>query len=1159
MSMNNYDWLISSLDAFIRKYYANKVIRGTLIFLSCLLAYVLLVSVGEYYFYLPVWARLGILSVFVILGAASLVSLIIIPLAKMSRLGKVISYEQAAGIIGEHFTEISDKLLNILQLKNQDAGIASRELAEASINQKIGDIRVLPIASAIDLSKNKKYLPFLLPVLLAGVFLLVAAPNVFTEGSSRLLQPTRAFEKPAPFKFLVGNKDLVAVRNADFLLKIEVTGNLLPAEVFIEANGEKVPMQVLENHHFQYAFKNVTASTPFRFYAAGFYSTEYTLKVVQKPVLKAFKVQLNYPAYTGKKNETRNSLSDMTLPVGTTVNWLFYTEHTDAAAIQFGSGAATSLNNSSSTYSYQYRFLNDTAYTITLRNNQSTVTDSYRYQVQVIPDQYPVIQLEQHRDTVTGKQILVTGTVGDDYSIARASFNYEITDNNRSVGKKNIALKITPGALCAFEQYFDVGPLNLQPGQKVTYYIEAWDNDGVHGSKSSRSEVMSYQMFDAKQIDSAINENAQQINSGLSNSAQKSKQLQTDYKDMQSKMLQSDNVDWDQQLNLQEMMKKQLELKNQIETVKQHFDEQVQQSEQKKYSEDVKDKQKELQKQMDNLLNAELKEQMKKLQEMMQKLNKDQAVEAMKQMEQENKLFKMDMERMQALMSKLEQQMRMEDMANKMDDLAKKENALNKETETGKKDAAELSKEQEKLKNELDKAVKEDMKEIDKLAQKTKKEEGLDDAKKNAEDAKKEMDESQKELEKKENSKASKPQKDAAKNLEQMAKSLRKSASGMSPEEIEIDIRATRQILSNLIRMSFDQEALMAEVRRTSTSAQAYITNQEEQNRLHTNSYMIRDSLFALSKRIPKLPPVINKATTDLERHLQQSVDALENRNVGGAITNEQYVMTYTNNLALILNEILSNLMQSQNQSGEPGAGSCSKPGGKKPSPGPGKQLSDIITEQEQLGNAMQQMQKKMGQKPGDKPGDKQGGDKEGNKPGDKPGQKPGGKSPGKDGENGSGGGGSGEGNEGENENSEQLARLAEQQASIRRKIQELSSLLNSKGMNGNSKELRELEGKMDKTETDLVNRRFSAEMMQRQRDILTRLLEAEKSLREQEQDDKRSSKTPDEISRPIPPMLQKYLTDQKQLLEFYKTVPPQLKPYYKEMVEQYFRIIGTH
>ena len=1169
--MNNYEWLIGRLDAFIRKYYANQVIRGTLVFLSCLLFYILTVSVGEYYLYLPVWLKVGIVSAFGLLGGSALVAWVVIPLSKMGRLGKVISHEQAAMIIGKHFPEISDRLLNILQLKRHPDNSASRELAEASINQKISQLSVVPITRAVDFSKNKKYLPFLLPLLLVGLFILVAAPSVFTEGSSRLLQPTKAFEKPSPFRFVIKNTSLIAARNSDYVLTVEAQGNMLPVDAAIEIGDERIPMQPMENHSFQYTFKNVTESEKFRFYAAGFYSSSNTLRVIQRPVLKAFKVEVNYPGYIGKKNEVRNSLSDMTLPAGTTVSWTFVTDHTDGATIHFGSGAAMALPNDASTFSYKYRFMNDTAYTVTLQNKEAAIADSYKYQVQVIPDQYPVIQLQQVKDSVSGKQILLTGTAGDDYGITRVTFNYEVSDNKKPVLSKSIPVKITAGVLTPFEQYFDIESLQLKPGQKVAYYIEAWDNDGVHGSKASRSEVMTFQMYDAKQIDSAINENSQQINSGISNSSDKSKQLQSDYKDAQSKMLQSSSMDWEQQQSLQEMMKKQQELKTNVENIKQRFEEQVQQSEQKKYSDDLKEKQKELDKQLNNLLNDELKEEMKKLQDLMQKLNKEQAIEAMKEMEQDNKLFNMDMARMEEQMKKMEMQMRMEDMANKMDDLAKKERELQKETETAKKDNglskaddqtkkdgenskkgnsdlsktdaskkdneankkdnAALSKEQKDLKDQLDKAMKEDMNEVQKLAKETKENDRMEDEDKQGKDAQKDMEDSKENLDKKQNDKAGKSQKDAADNLEAMAKSLRKKASGQDLEQIEIDIHATRQILSNLIRLSFDQEDLMSAVKVTSPSSQAYVANQEEQNKLHYNSQMIRDSMFALSKRIVKLSTTINKETTELERNMQKSVDALEDRRADIALMDEQYVMTHTNNLALMLNEVLANLMQMEGDAKKGGNGSCSMPGGKKPKKGAGEQLSDIISEQTKVGEGMQKLQKPGGKKPGAQ-GQGQGEGKTGN-------------SQGKPGDN------------GENGDAEQLARLAEQQATLRRQIQELSSTLNSKGL-GKSKELSEIEQKMDKNETDLVNRHVTSEMLQRQKEIQTRLLEAEKSLREQEQDDKRSSRSGEEMSRPVPAELQKYITDQKQLLELYKTVPPQLKPYYKDMVENYFHIIGT-
>lgn len=318
----------------------------------------------------------------------------------------------------------------------------------------------------------------------------------------------------------------------------------------------------------------------------------------------------------------------------------------------------------------------------------------------------------------------------------------------------------------------------------------------------------------------------------------------------------------------------------------------------------------------------------------------------------------------------------------------------------------------------------------------------------------------------------------------------------------------------------------MKKVQQTSPASPGFLENQKEQVRLHSNSQMIRDSLFVLSKRAFKLAATVNKETTELEKNMQYAKEHIEARRIGDAVTRQQYVMTGTNNLALMLNEMLSNLMQMQSQAMKSQqSGNCQKPGGGNPKPGAGQQLSDIISQQEKMGDAMQQMQNAKQKREG-----QQGG------------------------KQGQGGQQQDEGAYGE---SEQLARMAQQQAAIRRQLQALQSLLNSKGV-GNAKELKEIQEKMDRNETDLVNRRLSSELLLRQRQILTRLLETEKALREQEQDDKRSSRNTADQPRPVPAELQRHITDRQSLLERYRTVPPQLKPYYRNMVEQYYRMIGN-
>src|SRR5690606_36607777 len=140
-----------------------------------------------------------------------------------------------------------------------------------------------------------------------------------------------------------------------------------------------------------------------------------------------------------------------------------------------------------------------------------------------------------------------------------------------------------------------------------------------------------------------------QISDGISNSTSQARQLQQDYQDLQRRMLNDNNSNWEQQQLLQQLLQKQNELHRQIEQVKKRFEEQIQQSGDKTFSEDLRDKQQALKEQLDHMLSKEVQEQMKKLEELMQRRNTEQTFKALQQLEQENKLFNMDMQRMQEL------------------------------------------------------------------------------------------------------------------------------------------------------------------------------------------------------------------------------------------------------------------------------------------------------------------------------------------------------------------------------------------------------------------------------------------------------------------------------------------------------------------------------
>src|SRR5438093_1421684 len=115
---SQYDLLIQKLDRFVRKYYVNQLLRGAIFSAIYILAFFLAINLLEYYFYLPGYLRKVLFWGFLLSSGVFSARFFLLPFLHYYRLGKLISYEQAAQIIGTHFSEVKDKLLNILQLRS---------------------------------------------------------------------------------------------------------------------------------------------------------------------------------------------------------------------------------------------------------------------------------------------------------------------------------------------------------------------------------------------------------------------------------------------------------------------------------------------------------------------------------------------------------------------------------------------------------------------------------------------------------------------------------------------------------------------------------------------------------------------------------------------------------------------------------------------------------------------------------------------------------------------------------------------------------------------------------------------------------------------------------------------------------------------------------
>ena len=231
--------ILQALDAFIRKYYKNLLIRGVLYTMGIVLTLFLAAVLLEHFGWLSRLVRGLIFWAGLTASAAVLAWLVVRPLLKMRGLGKRISREEAARIIGRHFPEVDDKLLNLLQLMDSQTDTAGSDLLLAAVEQKSATLRPVPFLNAIDLKGNRRYLKYALPPLAVLAVLLIAAPQTVKGPTHRIVNYGTTFERPAPFRFRILNEKLATNQGADFTLRVTTEGEAVPAEVYVDMEGRR--------------------------------------------------------------------------------------------------------------------------------------------------------------------------------------------------------------------------------------------------------------------------------------------------------------------------------------------------------------------------------------------------------------------------------------------------------------------------------------------------------------------------------------------------------------------------------------------------------------------------------------------------------------------------------------------------------------------------------------------------------------------------------------------------------------------------------------------------------------------------------------------------------------------------------------------------------
>ena len=480
--MDNFGIVSQKLEAFIRRFYLNELLKGLIFFVAIGLLYLLFTVFIEYLLWLSPTGRTILFWTFIGVETFLLGKFIIFPLLKIFRISKGIDHSEASKIIGRHFPEVNDKLLNVLQLK---ANNQQTDLLMAGIDQKAKELRPVPFSLAIDFRKNLPFLKYAaIPILIILVIVFTGQARFFTGSYERVVNYNVAYEPPAPFSFEVMNPDLSVHENEILKLKVMTQGKVIPENVSIHYLGQTYFMNEISPGIFEYNFEPARESFVFFISGNKVNSRPYSVEVVEVPKMQKFRMHLDYPRHTRLKEETLGGTGNATVPEGTLVTWDLETAATEKVELMY-KDTVENFVAVKNVFSLQKLLQESLNYQISTSNKNVAHFETLSYAIKVVKDEFPRLLLDSRLDSLNGEALYFYGKVSDDYGIKQVRMLSFPVDE--PANKHVLKLDVGNGNMGEFLTVFP-DTIKLQAGKEYEILFEVIDNDAVNGFKKVKSK-----------------------------------------------------------------------------------------------------------------------------------------------------------------------------------------------------------------------------------------------------------------------------------------------------------------------------------------------------------------------------------------------------------------------------------------------------------------------------------------------------------------------------------------------------------------------------------------------------------------------------------------------------------------------------------------------
>ncbi len=667
-------------------------VSGAMLTLAVILGLSFLLILLNGLFFLECGARSALFFIWLGISLGALFYWVLWPFINIPRERRV------AIDLEREYPELDSRLVSaydFLKIEPRSYGY-SGDLIAASIvdaEKRTRGLKPERIAPFSMLRERSAYLVF---AVLLIVGFLASSPSVFHTGIARGSNPFQYIMRPTLTTLKVEPGDAGVTKYKNLEITIAASGKLPEDVTILRAfdGGAERTFSANRNpendREWSFLFEDVKRDFTYRVEGGDFISRPFKVAVVDRPRVVGLTLTFDYPDYTGLQTvRLEENEGTVDVPYGTYVTVeARFSKKIERSELNFSDSTQKAMQIDDRSATGSFRAIKPGSYRLLAVDNEGLANDDpIEYPIRVRSDEYPTVEITHPGVDIdlTEDMLIPLSVLGeDDYGFSGFQLAFTIEKSPEDTSRIKIPFDSYRRPQVSVEYYWDLGRLAIFPNDIVLYWVEALDNDRVTGPKKAVSRVYSARFPSIDEIiKDVISDREDQI-TDVEEISRQERDLQEELKELTREMKRASEITYEQREDLREALQTQRELAEQLEKTAEEYQQTTEKvTEQQLASSEIIQKMLEVQKLLQDVATEEMREAMQKLQEALDSMDPEELRRAAEefQMTQEELLERLD--RTLALLKRMQVEQRVEDMKALAEKLKEMENKVSEGLEDG--------------------------------------------------------------------------------------------------------------------------------------------------------------------------------------------------------------------------------------------------------------------------------------------------------------------------------------------------------------------------------------------------------------------------------------------------------------------------------------------